>query len=65
MSDVTSKRFYERLGELVRNKKNNNFYLSKEKYNTLLAEVKMAKTVTYKQSCLLYTSMFRFAKQFL
>ena len=36
-----SKRFYELLGESVRNKKDNNFYLSKEKYNTLLPEVKM------------------------
>lgn len=44
------KRFYELLTESVSNKKNNNFYLTSERYTSLLNEVKQAKSVKVKQT---------------
>jgi hypothetical protein len=49
MSDIVRKWFYGVLSESVNNKKNNNFYLSSERYNSLLREVKEAKSVEGKQ----------------
>jgi hypothetical protein len=50
MSDIMRKRFYAVLSESVNNKKDNNFYLSSERYNSLLREVKEAKNVKEKQT---------------
>lgn len=44
------KKFYERLGESVSNKKDNNFYITAERYTSLLNEVKEAKSVKVKQT---------------
>jgi hypothetical protein len=44
------KRFYNVLSESVNNKKDNNFYLTSERYNSLLNEVKVAKSVKGKQT---------------
>jgi hypothetical protein len=44
------KRFYDVLSESMNNKKDNNFYLSSERYNSLLREVKEAKRVKGKQT---------------
>jgi hypothetical protein len=49
MSDIMRKRFYDVLSESVNNK-DNNFYLSSERYNSLLIEVKEAKSVKGKQT---------------
>jgi hypothetical protein len=50
MSDIMQKRFYDVLSESVSNKKDNNFYVSCERYNSLLREVKEAKCVNGKQT---------------
>jgi hypothetical protein len=50
MSDIMRKRFYDVLSESVNNKKDNNFYLTSERYNCLLSEVKEAKSVKGKQT---------------
>jgi hypothetical protein len=50
MSDIMRKRFYDVLSESVNNKKDNNFYLSSERYNSLLREVKEAKSVKGRQT---------------
>jgi hypothetical protein len=50
MSDIMQKRFYDVLRESVNNKKDNNFYLSSERYNSLLCGVKEAKSVKGKQT---------------
>jgi uncharacterized protein involved in cysteine biosynthesis len=39
MSDIVRKKFYDVLSESVNNKKDN-FYLTSERYNSLLSEVK-------------------------
>jgi len=44
------KRFYDLLSESVNKKKDNNFYLTSERYNSLLKEVKEAKSVKGKQA---------------
>jgi len=44
------KRFYDVLSESVNNKKDNHFYLTSERYNSLLNEVKVAKSVKGKQT---------------
>jgi len=44
------KRFYDVLSESVNNKKDNNFYLTSERYSSLLNEVKVAKSVKGKQT---------------
>ena len=49
LSDIMRKRFYDLLSESV-NKKDNNFYLTSERYNSLLNEVKEAKSVKGKQT---------------
>jgi len=43
-------RFYEIMDELVANKKDNNFYLNKDKYANCLEEVKTAKNVKKKEA---------------
>jgi hypothetical protein len=48
MSDIVRKRFYDVLSESVNN--NDNFYLTNERYNSLLSEVKEAKSVKEKQT---------------
>jgi hypothetical protein len=45
------KRFYDVLSESVNNK-DNNFYLTSERYNSLLTEVKESKSVKGKQTVL-------------
>jgi hypothetical protein len=45
MSDIVRKMFYDTLGESVNNKMANNFYLSSERYNSVLRGVKEAKSV--------------------
>jgi hypothetical protein len=50
MSDIMKKMFYDVLSESVNNKKDNNFYLSSERYNSLLREVKEVKSVKGKQT---------------
>jgi len=45
MSDIMRKRFYDVLSESVNNKKENNFYLTSERYGSLLNEVKVVKRV--------------------
>jgi hypothetical protein len=50
MSDIKRKRFYDVLSESVNNKKDNNFYLTSERYSSLLREVKEAKSVKGKQT---------------
>ena len=45
MSDIMRKRFYDVLSESVNNKKDNNFYLTSERYSSLLIEVKVAKSI--------------------
>ena len=50
MSDIMRKRFYDLLSESVRKKTGNNFYLTSERYNSLLNEVKEAKSVKGKQT---------------
>jgi hypothetical protein len=50
MSDIMRERFYNVLSESVNNKKDNNFYLTSERYNSLLNEVKEAKSVKGKQT---------------
>jgi hypothetical protein len=47
---LCGKGFYDVLSESVNNKKANNFYLSSERYNCLLSEVKEAKNVKGKQT---------------
>jgi hypothetical protein len=49
MSDIMRKRFYDVLSESVNNK-DNNFYLTSERYNSLLSDVKEAKGVKGKQT---------------
>jgi len=49
MSDIMRKRFYDVLSESVNNK-DNNIYLTSERYNSLLNEVKVAKSVKGKQT---------------
>ena len=44
------KRFYDLLSESVNKKKDNNFYLTSERFNSLLNEVKEAKSVKGKQT---------------
>jgi len=44
------KRFYDILSESVNNKKDNNFYLTSERYSSLLNEVRVAKSVKGKQT---------------
>lgn len=44
------KKFYNRLRELVSTKKDNNFYITSERYASLLKEVKEAKVVKVKQT---------------
>lgn len=48
--DTMKARFYTLLDESVRTKKGNNFYLSKERYAAVIAEVKEAKRVSVKQT---------------
>lgn len=48
--DAVKARFYSLLDESVRTKKGNNFYLSKERYAAVIAEVKEAKQVAVKQT---------------
>lgn len=48
--DTVKARFYSLLDESVRTKKGNNFYLSKERYAAVIAEVKEAKRVAVKQT---------------
>jgi hypothetical protein len=43
------KRFYDVLSESVNNK-DNNFYLTRERYNSLLSDVKESKSVKGKQT---------------
>jgi hypothetical protein len=50
MSDIMRKRVYDLLSESVNNKKDNNFYLTSERYKPLLNEVKEAKRVKGKQT---------------
>jgi hypothetical protein len=50
MSDIMQNRFYDVLSESVNNKKGNNFYLTSERYNSLLSEVKEAKRVKGKRT---------------
>jgi hypothetical protein len=50
MSDIMRKMFYVVLSESVNNKKDNNIYLSSERYSSLLTEVKEAKSVKGKQT---------------
>jgi hypothetical protein len=51
MSDIMRKRFYNLLSESVNNKDtSNNFYLTSERYNSLLNEAKEAKSVKGKQT---------------
>ena len=50
MSDIMRKRFYDLLSESVNKTKDNNFHLTSERYNSLLNEVKEAKSVTGKQT---------------
>ena len=45
MSDIMREIFYELLSESVNKKKDNSFYLTSERYNSLLNEVKEAKSV--------------------
>ena len=45
-----AEKFYDLLSESVNNKKDNNFYLTSERYNSLLNEVKEAKSVKAKQT---------------
>jgi hypothetical protein len=47
---VRACRFYDVLSESVNNKKDNNFYLTSERYSSLLNEVKVAKSVKGKQT---------------
>jgi hypothetical protein len=49
MSDIMRKRLYDVLSESVNNKKDN-FYLSSERYNSLLREVKEAERLKGKQT---------------
>ena len=44
MTDIMRKRFYDLLSESVSKKKDNNFHLTSERYNSLLNEVKEAKS---------------------
>ena len=50
MSDITRKRLYVLLSESVNKKKDNNIYLTSKRYNSLLNEVKEAKSVKGKQA---------------
>ena len=50
LSDIVRKMFCDLLSESVNKKKDNNFYLTTEKYNSLLNEVKEAKSVKGKQT---------------
>ena len=45
MSDIVREKFYDLLSESVNNKKHN-FYLTSERYNSLLNEVKKLKVLT-------------------
>ena len=49
MSDIMRERFYDLLSEPVNKKKDNNFYLTSERYNSLLNVVQEAKSVKGKQ----------------
>jgi hypothetical protein len=50
MGDIMRKRFYDVLSESVNNKKDNNFYLTSERYNCLLSEVKETESVKGKRT---------------
>jgi hypothetical protein len=50
MSDIMRKRFYDVLSESVNNKKDNNFHLTSERYNSLLSELKETKSVKGRQT---------------
>jgi hypothetical protein len=50
MSDIMRKRFYNVLSKSLNNKKGNNFYLTSERYNSLLSEVNEAKSVKGKHT---------------
>lgn len=50
MCEIMRKRFYELLTESVNNKKDNNVYLTRERYNCTLNEVKEARSVKVKQT---------------
>ena len=50
MSDIMRKSFYDLLSESVNKKKDKYFYLTSERYNYLLNEVKEAKSVKGKQT---------------
>jgi hypothetical protein len=50
MSDIMRKRFYDVLSESVNDKQDNNFYLTSERYNSVLREAKEAKCVKGKQT---------------
>ena len=61
MSDIMRKRFYDLLSESVNNKKDNNFYLTSERYNYLINEVKEAKSVKGKKKTVHYRRLKRYA----
>jgi len=50
MSDIMREMFYDLLSDSVNKKKDNSFYLTSERYNSLLNEVKEAKSVKEKQT---------------
>lgn len=50
MGEHMRARFYELLGELVNNKKENNFYITDAKYKSLINEVQDSKSVKVKQT---------------
>jgi hypothetical protein len=50
MSDIMRKKFYGILSDSVKNKKDNNVYLTSEIYNCVLNGVKVAKSVKGKQT---------------
>jgi hypothetical protein len=50
IGDIMRKRYYDVLSESVNNKKDNNFYLTSERYNCLLGEVKEAKRAKGEQT---------------
>ena len=50
LSDIMRKRLCDLLSESVNKKKDNNFYLTTEKYNSLLSEVEEAKSFNGKQT---------------
>jgi hypothetical protein len=50
MSHITRERFYDVLSASLNNKKDKKVYLTSERYNSLLSEVKEAKSVKEKQT---------------